>query len=511
MTAQTNVRQETDSELKDQKNQFVTFVVAEERFAAPMAPVQEIIRVPPVAKVPKAPPSLLGLANLRGRVLPIVSLRNIFGLPEVAETESSRALVINLGTAMGFVVDRVTSVISVDTDQLESAQEIQTSIRADLITGVIKGAQEDLTMVLDFDRTIQQEFANISDNRADTQELSLDNTGDVALQDMESELIQLVSFTVEGQEYAVAISDVQEIVKAPERIMQVPKAPSHILGIMRLRESLLPVVSLRLLLGLSSLPLNETQRVVVLRMGPARAVGVVVDSVNEVLRVSPREVEPVPAMLSKEAGVEEISSICRLEDGHRLVSVLDTAKMFESGAVKEAINQAASMEESMEREIEREEDHKLEEDEQVVIFRLGAEEFGVSITAVQEIIRVPEELVRVPKAPAFVEGVVNLRGSVLPVIDQRRHLGLPGSERNDRQRIMVYTLGDMRVGFIVDSVSEVLKIPKNVIEPAPRLSGEQERIIGRVANLQVQKRLVMLIDPVALLSRTQLSELQEAS
>jgi len=511
MTAQTNVRQEADSELRDQKNQFVTFVVAEERFAAAMAPVQEIIRVPPVAKVPMAPSSLLGLANLRGRVLPIVSLRNIFGLPEVAETESSRALVIDLGTPMGFVVDRVTSVIYADADQLESAQDIQTRIRTDLITGVIKGAHDDLTMVLDFDRTIRGEFANISGKGADIKELSPDSTGGVDHRDMESELIQLVSFTVEGQEYAVAISEVQEIVKAPERIMQVPKAPSHILGIMRLRESLLPVVSLRLLLRLSPLLLDETQRVVVLRMGPARAVGVAVDSVNEVLRVSPREVEPVPAILSKDAGVEEISSICRLEDGHRLVSVLDTARMFEGGALKDAINQAASMEESVEREAEREGDYKLEEDEQVVIFRLGAEEFGVSITAVQEIIRVPEELVRVPKAPVFVEGVVNLRGSVLPVIDQRRHLGLPGSERSDRQRIMVYTLGHTRVGFIVDSVSEVLKIPKNVIEPAPRLSGEQERIIGRVANLQAQKRLVMLIDPVSLLNQTQLSQLQEVS
>jgi len=511
MTAQTTVRKETASELREQKDQFVTFVVAEERFAAAMAPVQEIIRVPPVAKVPLAPSSLLGLANLRGRVLPIVSLRNIFGLPEVAETESSRALVIDLGTPMGFVVDRVSSVISADAGQLEPAQEVQTTIRTDLITGVIKGAHDDLTMVLDFDRIIHGEFANISGKREDTAEVALDSTEGADHQKVESELIQLVSFTVEGQEYAVAISEVQEIVKAPERIIQVPKAPSHVLGIMRLRENLLPVVSLRLLLRLSPLPLDETQRVVVLRMGPTLAVGVVVDSVNEVLRVSRREVEPVPAMLTKGADVEEIGSICRLEEGHRLVSVLDTARMFDSGAVQDVMAQAASMEESMEQDTGREEEHKLEEDEQVVVFRLGAEEFGVSITAVQEIIRVPEELVHVPKAPAFVEGVVNLRGSVLPVIDQRRHLGLPGLEKNDRQRIMVYTLGNSRVGFIVDSVSEVLKIPRNIIEPAPRLSGEQERIIGRVANLQAQKRLIMLIEPMSLLSRTQLGELQEVS
>jgi purine-binding chemotaxis protein CheW len=134
-----------------------------------------------------------------------------------------------------------------------------------------------------------------------------------------------------------------------------------------------------------------------------------------------------------------------------------------------------------------------------VIFRLGAEEFGVPIMSVQEIVRVPETLTRVPRSPAFVEGVINLRGSVLPVIDQRSRLGLPLIERNDRQRIMVYLLAGMRTGFIVDSVAEVLRIPAARILPAPTLSQEQSELIGRVANLDGGKRMVMLIDPTHLL------------
>ena len=104
-----------------------------------------------------------------------------------------------------------------------------------------------------------------------------------------------------------------------------------------------------------------------------------------------------------------------------------------------------------------------------------------------------------PKAPDFVEGVINLRGAVLPVIDQRKRLDLPPVELNDRQRIMVFLLAGVRTGFIVDAVTEVLKIPKTAIGPSPRLSSVQARLLGRVANLEGQKRLIQLIEPAHLL------------
>ncbi|MFX8227045.1 chemotaxis protein CheW, partial [Acinetobacter baumannii] len=81
-----------------------------------------------------------------------------------------------------------------------------------------------------------------------------------------------------------------------------------------------------------------------------------------------------------------------------------------------------------------------DDEEQFVVFRLMDEEYGVSIEAVQEIVRVADELTRIPKTPHFIEGVINLRGVVLPVIDQRRRFGLASIQRNDRQRIMVFTI-----------------------------------------------------------------------
>ena len=142
------------------------------------------------------------------------------------------------------------------------------------------------------------------------------------------------------------------------------------------------------------------------------------------------------------------------------------------------------------------------------MFRLAGEEYGVPIDTVQEIVRVPDELTRVPKAASFMEGVVNLRGTVLPVVDQRRRFALEEAERNDRQRIMVLTIGGVRTGFIVDQVSEVLKIPRAAIDTAPALSRDQARLIRRVANLEAQKRMILLLDPANLLQASEIKALE---
>jgi purine-binding chemotaxis protein CheW len=126
---------------------------------------------------------------------------------------------------------------------------------------------------------------------------------------------------------------------------------------------------------------------------------------------------------------------------------------------------------------------------------------------VQEIVRVPDELIHVPKAPAFVEGVINLRGSVLPVIDLRLRLGLPRVERSDRQRIMVFLIAEVRTGFIVDQVTEVLKIAKSVIEPSPQLSNQEGKLLARMANMEKQKRMVQLLDPAYLVEGDELKNI----
>jgi purine-binding chemotaxis protein CheW len=214
-------------------------------------------------------------------------------------------------------------------------------------------------------------------------------------------------------------------------------------------------------------------------------------------------VDVLPALLAREGNLAEITAICRLDNGKRLVSIMNARNLFGHSVIKEALS-TVNDNELEDGHQTSEADDGLDDDEQVVIFRLDKEEFGAPIASVQEIVRVPEELIRVPKAPSFVEGVINLRGSVLPVIDLRMRLGLKQIERTDRQRIMVFLISDVRTGFIVDQVAEVLKIPKAAIEVSPQLSKDQSRLLSRMANLEKQKRMVQLLDPPYLMEKKEM-------
>jgi purine-binding chemotaxis protein CheW len=502
------VHDEGEEESLGQSRQFVTFAVGGEVFAVEMLPVQEIIRVPEVVRVPLTPPALNGLANLRGNVLPIICLRTLFRLPTREADDATRAIVLNLGQPLGFVVDRVSSVIMVDDEQIEPVSDVQTTIDTQLLTGLLKqvGGHE-LVMIIDFGALVRDSFSeNSLLQRVAGNAGSLSLSGDESDEETSDEL-QLVSFSVAEQEYAIAIEDVQEIVQVPEHIICVPKAASHVRGVMTLRQRLLPLVSLREMFRLPGQATDERSRILVVSLAGV-SVGIILDSVNEVLRVPASQLEAMPPMLARDQSMAEITGLCRLEDGKRLVSVVSAERLLNHQTVQKALT-TTEKEPGVDEELLDQADNG--DEEQLVVFRLGNEEFGVPIDSVQEIVRVPENLTHVPKAPAFVEGVMNLRGVVLPVIDQRRRFGLPSIETNDRQRIMVFVIKELRTGFIVDSVAEVLKISRSLIEPAPTLSSEQQRLFGRVANLSAQKRMIQLVEPCQILADQELDALSSVA
>ncbi|WP_296304468.1 chemotaxis protein CheW [uncultured Desulfovibrio sp.] len=135
---------------------------------------------------------------------------------------------------------------------------------------------------------------------------------------------------------------------------------------------------------------------------------------------------------------------------------------------------------------------------QLVTFSIGEEEFGVNILKVQEIIRTME-ITKVPRAPDFVEGVINLRGKVIPIIDLRRRFGLAPRGHDKNTRIIVIEINNIIVGFVVDAVSEVLRIPASTVEPPPPVvAGVESDYVSGVGKLQ--DRLLIMLDLDRLLS-----------
>ncbi|WP_300979824.1 chemotaxis protein CheW [Methanomethylovorans sp.] len=145
---------------------------------------------------------------------------------------------------------------------------------------------------------------------------------------------------------------------------------------------------------------------------------------------------------------------------------------------------------------------------QLVVFQLGGEEFGVDIMAVQEIIKMPP-LTAIPQVPEHVTGVIDLRGRVIVVIDLGKKFNILSSENNKDRKIIVVELEDQVIGMMVDSVSEVLRIPSASVEPAPEIiaSGVSADYIQGVGKLE--DRLLILLDLRNVLSEHETKELYQ--
>ena len=155
---------------------------------------------------------------------------------------------------------------------------------------------------------------------------------------------------------------------------------------------------------------------------------------------------------------------------------------------------------------------------QIVVFELGSERFGVDIAKVESIIKM-QPITRLPHTPEFVEGVTNLRGKVLPVIDLRKRLGLTYRETDRNSRIIVVSVDQVEVGMIVDEVSEVVTVPEGVVEAAPAIATNVDSVfikgiakLGSAGSSKEQtEHLVILLDLTQVLSTNEKREVPALS
>jgi purine-binding chemotaxis protein CheW len=148
----------------------------------------------------------------------------------------------------------------------------------------------------------------------------------------------------------------------------------------------------------------------------------------------------------------------------------------------------------------------IEESKQLVIFKLGDEEFGVDILQVREIEKLDQQVTRVPKSPSFVEGVINLRGEIIPIVDLRKRFGLVVRQTSNEARIIIVDIEDGQVGMVVDSVVEVARINVSAIETAPPITkGVDAYFLSGVA--KINGRLVILLNLERALSPEEIKEL----
>ncbi|QAR33764.1 hypothetical protein EP073_10215 [Geovibrio thiophilus] len=486
---------------------YVSFTVGSEYFGIPIDEVRQIIRLPKVTRVPKMPVFVLGISNLRGSVLPVLDLSLRLGYQNpCVNGEDTRVIVTEKsGLEIGFVVESVSEVKSTESGSYEELPEMLSS-GADrkFISGVLKMRTKDgirLVQVLD-----SKELVNIAEIQRKFDESSSQRgfavKADVADKEV-SDYRRFISFEIDGSGYAIEIHKINEIIRLPECV-SVPGLESYVMGIFSLREKVIPLMSLHRKFGKKDKPETEDSRVVIIEIENT-LVGFIADKVSEVLSVPESSIEEPPKVFSENGS--EISAIIKAEQGERLVMILESANLLQAKEI-EALKKLAGQEGgnfSM-----TDASASAAEEKQIVTFTIEDEEYGIFIEKVQEINRY-SNVTRVPKTPAFVEGIINLRGEVIPLIDLRKRFELTARTADEFTRVIIVNLASIRVGFVVDFVDEVLRVPSDCIDSVPAVlsAGVDSQFLDGVVNLTGKQRMILLLNVDELFSKAEKKKLEK--
>jgi len=455
--------------MADAARQVLTFGVGDRRLAIDAGEVAEVMAAPRLTRVPQAPAALAGLANVRGKVAPIVSVAALLGDTQEG-SGGGRVIILDRDDPVGLAVDDVSTIRAFEADGDQAAEPVR---------------------LLELGPLLATAFASLA--RASGSRRSAAASPQERAEAVSDDL-SFLAFELAGQAYALALEQVREAVPLGGAVIDVPGSDPAMLGVMPHRGGLLPIVSLKALLGL---PGGQTAgpTAVVASIGET-ALGLAVDRVRGILRVPPPDVGATPSVLNRGAGEARIAAIARTRGG--LVSILAAERIFREDTVRRILAESATS--GAEATATETGETAME---QFVLFRLADETYGLPIAAVDEVLTLPERWTRVPRAPGFVLGVMNHRGAVLPLIDQRRRFQVAGDAPAARRRVVIARLGDVAVGFVVDAVERILGVPAAALTPAPDLVSHDVSVFDRIASVELDGRLVLLVDPRQLLDQAE--------
>ncbi len=425
--------------------QLVTFKLGLEEFAFHMDRVREILRVERPSEVPGTPKHVLGVLTVRGNILPVIDLRVLLGLSNLESEVVAEAMDLSA---------RFKSWLTAAGETVRSgAGKLDAS-----------GAE-----------AVRKWMANC-------------NTSSQALMEILSKV------RVANDRLLRGVSQMQSAVAAdPSRAREhfQQEVDTSAQQVIKLLDQFQSSVKENI---------REDQRLIVVQAHGA-LLALLVDKVREVLNMPKRQIDPPPQNLSENRNVE-LSGIAKLENGKRLIMLLDADHLVKDQELQKlgAVTNDSAANDAQKHQVGGESASLGEQ--QFVTFRLGDGEYGIPIAKIQEIDRA-SKMTRVPRTADYVDGITNLRGEVVPVINARKRFHLLLREADERTRVIIMELGGVKTGLLVDSVREVLNLAaKDVAPPPTSLSTTIDRqYISGIGKVDGDKRMIVLLDVEKILQR----------
>ncbi len=476
--------------------QLVTFTLDGVEFGLDIDRVQEITHRSDVTPVPGSPSFILGVINLRGLIIPVIDSRIRFHLAPQETTSKTRIIVMRLASGpTGLQVDSVAEVVRLEDHSVRETPPLVAGIRAEYLAGMVTVGTRLITLI-HLEKLLDSSELT---RRAEFDDLAMAGTfsgNSEAGEDIEEDGRPFVTFRLGAESFGIALHEVEEIVELPP-VTKVPDAPDYVLGVICLRDQVMPLVDLSEILSIQQGNSERKRDMVVLLSFGAAKIGVVVDEIQEILRIQDGQTLPPPQTLS-EAEREHLEGILLLPG--RMVSLINVLKIITGDDQEKiaAMGQGLGLNDARAQETTP----SLE----LVVFRLGPESYGLRLHEVREIIMVGQ-ITPVPRAPQFVDGVLNLRGEVMPVVDLRTRFGLERVVATTISRILITSIGGVFTGLVVDAVDEVRPVDLHRFGPPPAVTAVgANRYIEKVARLD--NGMIFLLELQQLLTDAETEQLQ---
>lgn len=448
--------------------------IDENLFAFDGDKIEQILRVPDVTAIPLADKGVKGVSTISGKVVAIIDMGEVLSLSSVDEKKlSARVLTIACdGCDYGILVDEVLGMEAVDEINYEVSEE-----SAAVICGFYK-TETDIYQIINECVSINtltlHDFKPVELDSYDENK----NENSEELSSQESD--RCIFLTLGDEEFAISLEVAREIIFVPKNITPISDANFGVMGMITLRDELIVALNLKQLIGVDEnnddKKVQEKEKRLLILSAHEKSIALLVDSISEVKDILTNLTEKLPERFAD----SKIEAVYKEEES--------IASILSEKYLTDLLNEYSISHDKKSVHVSDEDANKDQEDEEmseVAVFQIAGEEFALDIEDVQEIIRYTQ-ITNIPEAPEFVDGVINLRGVVIPIVSLPERLDFE-KVITPKSKILVSTILDEKIGLLVDDVNEVMFIDNKYVNK----SSSSDALFSDVITLDEGKRIIL--------------------
>ena len=402
----------------------------------------KIDRKPELTPVSYAPESILGLCSTEGQIIPVFDALHLLinQKMDIDKSEVRSLILTHDDKLISLMVEEVIG--NIDVDKL-SVEYIDNS--RDGVIGFMK-YNESVVQILSLDFLVNSISMTTLERKEKKQNISKSSeVGKVG----NSHVNQYLVFNMQDEKFAILIDKVREIIISSRQMISIANSPDEVLGLITLREDVIPVIDLRIHFKKEAVD-SEKNRILIVHTNGS-LVGLLVDSIEDIVDIYETQMEELSVKFRDEkvsAIAKQDSNLTTVLSNNYLSTLTEQVQSYMQNDDKNSDNTVSNRD--------------YENYDEVVIFKLQDEEFAIDIDDILEIVRY-EGFTDIPITKEYILGMINLRGEVIPVVSLMTKLGLK-EKKFEEGNILISKINGSKVGFFVESVSDIVNIPLNIIK-----------------------------------------------